>query len=108
MSDLLQRVLDERFLNTYAANKYTDEVFKITSVDNMSGYLYFRGADTTWWREGTITLYETLADTKKTSCPECGSTKLAEFTSLNHKLCTQHDEHVKVEWKLKDGQKPLL
>ena len=115
MSKLLQRTLNDRFLNTYARSIYPissfnpKEFFKVVGVLQWNGLISFqREYKGTWFNEKEVTLYDKLEDTHKTSCPKCGSTNLAEFTSLNYKLCTNHDEHVKVEWKLQKGQKPLL
>ena len=43
--------------------------------------------------------------TKK--CPVCGNTNLILLSSQDSKVCTDHDKHVKISWKLDDGQKSV-
>ena len=42
----------------------------------------------------------------KSHCPECNSTKLANFSSFQIKICTTCG--VQIPWKLKEGQQPLV
>lgn len=39
-------------------------------------------------------------------CPNCGSTALALFTSMNMKLCV--DCYTELPWYLDEGQQPLI
>jgi RNA polymerase subunit RPABC4/transcription elongation factor Spt4 len=43
---------------------------------------------------------------KKKICPKCNSSKLASFSSLNYKQCTNCQEII--SWKLEEKQKPLI
>ena len=43
---------------------------------------------------------------EKERCPNCNSFKIASFSSLQEKLCT--DCGTKLDWKLKENQKPLI
>lgn len=41
-------------------------------------------------------------------CPECGNTELIMLSSLNQKVCINHQKNVYIDWFLEQGQKKLL
>ena len=43
---------------------------------------------------------------EKERCPNCNSSKIASFSSLQKKLCTNC--RLELDWKLKENQKPLI
>ena len=43
---------------------------------------------------------------EKKRCPNCNSSKLANFSSLNYRQCTKCQ--TKIPWKLEENQKPIV
>ena len=41
-------------------------------------------------------------------CPVCGNKELVLLTTMQKKVCTNHNRYVTIEWYLDEGQKPLF